>query len=485
MRTVVTLSEAESLDAFLPESPPPTPPAKIPSEAAQRTPRANSSAVSLDDVLTRETLAPPAKLPSEPAQRAPRVNSSAVLRAVSLDDVLTRETPVQWDEAVAVVQELCDLLTIAGGDEPPVPELAAILITANGQVKLKPGARGERDVTSAGRILHALLSSATTPVPLRLFITQSVSPGTYASIREFAAALAYFGKPGRAELIRALYERCAAKGASASATTSTRSTRPPDPAASKKPESKSVCPRKRRIPVWSALVATAACLLGAGLWFWSTAASSPTAVSPVPALISGAKSAIQKLATEVRNSVGAGTAPANSAMEQTAASPPVVPPRRRVVSPRLADSPQSPTIPLDGIQLAPPTVAQVQQPAPVAALVEQPSVDPPASPVDAVVEADGLQAIYSSADLEVQPPILLYPQLPSPLMIGSSPEALNRMELIVSENGIVEHVRLVDGPRRLPDMMLLSGAKLWRFEPAVKDGARVRYRTVLSWFGVP
>ena len=55
----------------------------------------------------------------------------------------------------------------------------------------------------------------------------------------------------------------------------------------------------------------------------------------------------------------------------------------------------------------------------------------------------------------------------------------------MSERGDVMHVRLIDGPRRMPDMMLLSGAKMWRFQPAVKDGDPVRYRTVVSWLAGP
>jgi hypothetical protein len=33
----------------------------------------------------------------------------------------------------------------------------------------------------------------------------------------------------------------------------------------------------------------------------------------------------------------------------------------------------------------------------------------------------------------------------------------------------------------MTDMLLLSGAKLWKFEPATKDGQPVRYRTTVSW----
>ena len=68
---------------------------------------------------------------------------------------------------------------------------------------------------------------------------------------------------------------------------------------------------------------------------------------------------------------------------------------------------------------------------------------------------------------------------------GTRAESVNRMAVIVSPDGSVERVQLVDGPTRMPDMMLLSGAKTWRFSPAIKDGEPVRYRTVLTWSGLP
>jgi outer membrane biosynthesis protein TonB len=96
------------------------------------------------------------------------------------------------------------------------------------------------------------------------------------------------------------------------------------------------------------------------------------------------------------------------------------------------------------------------------------------------------KAIYSRDDADVQPPVMLYPQMPPPLVVGGPDEAIvNRMELVISTDGSVERVRLVSEPRRMSDMMLLSGAKLWRFAPAVKDGVPVRYRTTLSWTVFP
>jgi outer membrane biosynthesis protein TonB len=76
--------------------------------------------------------------------------------------------------------------------------------------------------------------------------------------------------------------------------------------------------------------------------------------------------------------------------------------------------------------------------------------------------------------------------MPPPLIVGASSEGIvNSMELVIATDGSVERVRLVSVPRRMADMMLLSGAKLWRFSPAVKDGEPVRYRTTLSWTVFP
>jgi hypothetical protein len=95
--------------------------------------------------------------------------------------------------------------------------------------------------------------------------------------------------------------------------------------------------------------------------------------------------------------------------------------------------------------------------------------------------------IYSPSDVDVQPPVMVYPSLPPPTFIARNAEAVvvNRMELVVAVDGSVERVRLVNGPTRMPDMMLLSGAKMWKFSPAMKDGVPVRYRTTVTWTGFP
>jgi hypothetical protein len=92
-------------------------------------------------------------------------------------------------------------------------------------------------------------------------------------------------------------------------------------------------------------------------------------------------------------------------------------------------------------------------------------------------------ATYSIADRDVRPPIMYYPQLPPFLELNTPPGAVNAMELLVTPEGNVDRVQMMQGPSRMPDMMLLSSAKTWRFRPALKNGQPVWYRTNVRWTG--
>ena len=101
---------------------------------------------------------------------------------------------------------------------------------------------------------------------------------------------------------------------------------------------------------------------------------------------------------------------------------------------------------------------------------------PPSSQTTAAVVDD---ALYSDQDRDVVPP-QTSESLPGPTFARWTTRT-NAMELIVSETGTVERVRLVTPPQRMPDMMMLSRAKVWKFTPALKDGRPVRYRLLLTW----
>ena len=81
---------------------------------------------------------------------------------VSLDDVLLRGIEFHWDEAVAIVQELCAVSIAASGDAALVPDLKDVRIGSDGTVTLWSG-RGEKNPSAAGRTLHLLMVNAVRP----------------------------------------------------------------------------------------------------------------------------------------------------------------------------------------------------------------------------------------------------------------------------------------------------------------------------------
>ena len=115
--------------------------------------------------------------------------------------------PVHWTESVAVIEELCVVLTRTG-EPSAIPEAESILVTAQGSVLIRLGAAGTQGVDAIGRMLNALLDPVTTPIPLRLFVAHSIGSDKYRSLQAFAEGLAYYGRPDRTELIQALYLRC-------------------------------------------------------------------------------------------------------------------------------------------------------------------------------------------------------------------------------------------------------------------------------------
>src|SRR5262249_20580485 len=87
--------------------------------------------------------------------------------------------------------------------------------------------------------------------------------------------------------------------------------------------------------------------------------------------------------------------------------------------------------------------------------------------------------IYSKDDSDVVPAHLLSGQ--NGVVGESTITDVNTMELVISKLGSVEQVKLTAPPKRMTDMLLLSGAKMWKFTPAMRNGQPVRYRTLVSY----
>jgi hypothetical protein len=392
---------------------------------------------------------------------------------------------VHWSEAVAIVGELCTVLTANSPAEAAVPDAADVFITSAGAVVLRQGARRKHDTTELGHILHDLLDASSTPTPVRLFMSMSISSNRYASVNAFAEALAYYERPGRTELIRAVHER-------ALATPPAETQRQSEPVQKEqdqeKEEPKPVQPPRRRrskAVVAAAAAAVLLCAVGAGVWFWMgpQRASSSTAFG---ALAAQARSAAEKLGATVRETLGI-----PSGSEQVAEAPATAPspqkPRRVRRPVRAAASQPLKSSTLAALALSTPFAAV--EPTSRLPLGETMAPQLASMPEDAsaptIGETDVVEVpVYSSTAVDVLPPVLLYPHLPPTApKVRSLPG--NRMELLIGEDGMVERVKLIADPVRMSDMMLLHSAKTWRFQPALKDGRSVRYRLVLDWTVTP
>ena len=157
---------------------------------------------------------------SPPSRSSKDVSTSD--RRVSLAELQSSRVPIEWYEALAIVQELCRTMLDVGDERAPsVLERAHVFIAASGAVSTTaPGARDRRTpVQGFGELLRTILPEDIFPVPLRLVVSQAVStPPLYPSLKEFSQAIEYFERPNRTELIRGVYQRWTMMPAQSAAT---------------------------------------------------------------------------------------------------------------------------------------------------------------------------------------------------------------------------------------------------------------------------
>jgi hypothetical protein len=87
--------------------------------------------------------------------------------SISLGDMVSHDLPLEWPEAVAVVQEVCTRLA---GPRTGCPELSHILLDSSGTMELlsaPPSA--EPQSQRLGHLLSSLLEGTSPPAELRLF----------------------------------------------------------------------------------------------------------------------------------------------------------------------------------------------------------------------------------------------------------------------------------------------------------------------------
>ena len=84
-------------------------------------------------------------------------------------------------------------------------------------------------------------------------------------------------------------------------------------------------------------------------------------------------------------------------------------------------------------------------------------------------------AIYSSADQDIEPPILVRPRVGVDPPAAGEREGMTVLDLLISETGQVETVKLAAPAQDYREAMIISAVKTWKFRPGMRDGHPVRY----------
>lgn len=426
--------------------------AVLPTVASE--PPAEQSAVPAATAQAARPRAQPREAPAAgPASAVARPRARrAPTRGATLAQVIARQTPIEWFEAVAVVQDVCTVLletTAAGGHG--VPEAEDIGIVPEGHVELLAGGPSDAPVVRVARLLHTLAEGTALPVQLRLLVLQELSPTPGCkSVLEFSTRLSLFERPGRANLVRAVYERFTRLPPREAETVAAA------PAAHAAPA------RELREPWWR----RRAVIIGGGVagslllayaltsFLWGLVAPPPVGApdprGTVARAVGDAGASVAEAATEsartVSNWFGGAPEPAPSAA-------PSVEPVELVQQP-------------SGTTTRRP-VPRTTKPAPAAAT---PQPDEPPRPVSAE------PGIFSEVNPDVLPPTLVRSRLPSSPPPGIRAEQLPEVEVVVSPQGQVESVKLLTPDAGVLPSMMLSAIKNWKFEPATRNGEAVRYR---------
>ena len=421
---------------------------------------------------------------------------------VALSSLIGHGVRLQWYEAVGVIQEICERRAKTQPPDP-IPDLAHTSICPDGRVAISPGtvateSAATQPAAALGQLLHTLVDEMGLPIQLDLVVQAAMSPTPpQMTVNEFSEALVRFDRPNRALALRDVYGRWNALPAevkSAAVPVVAPPVPPPPPikAVERTPPHDAMDlflpeqtrPRLVRFPVIP--VAAAACVIvaAAGVAAWGLpggSAEPPSAPSAPPVFAEARKvaSLVPQAWTTAgdpetaSNSLGLDTVPGLGLRERQAPTSTARGPVSRLV-------PSGPSAQLAPTAALPPALP----PAGNATRAVEPS---PAAPLSAptrdVVVDERLEApasepvgpVFSSSDGDVVPPVLVQPRLSLEPPAGVPLGDLSVFDILVSDDGRVETIRLAGPARDYREAMIQSAIKMWRFRPATKDGRPVRY----------
>ena len=362
-----------------------------------------------------------------------------------LDDILGRDITVQWFESIALVQAICEQVS-AQASSDGFPSATDVAVGADGSISVSGQTAGPA-VALAGHLLGGMVGDDV-PVRLRLAINEATATESpYRHLAAFSEALAYFERPGRRELIAAVYARAAAAPSRSIA----RAIQPPAPDVPEGRRPRARSPRRRLALVPVLLVAGA--VVVAGIWLAPNHRQMPAALA---ALVADAR-------------------PEQLAPTETSRAPraePLRPKKVKVGAREVTATPNASTTHTESLRLldrrdAPPIIMFDE--------VLEVFVGEPGEATDVSVR-DTRPRVYSRDDGFVSPPRPVRPQLPPEPPFDPSVAPPTELELVVAATGLVESAKLRSPPRNITEFMLVSAAKAWIFRPAELDGQPVAYR---------
>jgi hypothetical protein len=419
------------------------------------------------------------------------------------------------------------------GETDPLPiDLDSIFIDASGRVKLDIGALQDEAATihALGKVLSDMLPSESRSfLKTKIMAKALASPPQFTTIDEMSQAFAALSRPDRRDLVKAIYDLWQREGSKTTVRASFElpapiaqsvEVEPPAPTitalgdeappaeelTSSEPAQRA---KYRRLVLVSAVIAASLATLGIGAWLVVTRSR----VAPVAATVQPATPPVEALEPTMASPFDSAEAAADATIViSPRATPTVAGPAAESSQASILSRVQKRTatvpvgIPTGRLPIADPTPmiatsldvsVRPLSPANAPSKTSTSNFDPKTSvPIQstaslshstadfAPVEADA-QPIYGKDDLEVTPPRPIVPRLLAGLHPSSPKVRFDALTIavVVNPDGSVDSVRGLVAPENISEVLLLtealSAVKSWRFSPATRDGAPVKYRQIV------
>jgi len=385
---------------------------------------------------------------------------------LTLAAVMASGIPLVWHEGVALVQEVVQTGLRGSG---ALPDVDAIVLDRAGTIRfLAEGPPGRDQAELAAALLSGLLQGQSAPEDLRKLVAGGADAGNaYASLEDFGRALAFFERPGRQGDVAAVARRASELLAQHDTERQLEQLQAKTRASSRPPRTFGAGRHMRRGLVWAAgvagLVLAAGIVWAATMWVERPAEALTTASlvdeeDPYAGVVARARA-------ELMRAIESGLSALPGDWKPAEADPLEELPEPAEPAPRRPTPPRKPAPVLAPLSV--PNYVVIPEPAPARAVV------PPAPEPEPAVTLDTV--IYTGGDANVTPPEIVRPALPSEAPAHVAAERIGVLELTIDAKGSVEQVRLLSRANRYHERMLVSAAKAWQFEPAMKDGQPVRY----------